>query len=50
MLYGKRGGLVVEPRTPEREVGDSIHTSAVFVSLSKDTLTPRKVLVIPRKR
>ena len=43
----ERGGLVGEPRTPEREVGSSITTSAV---LSKDTFTHRKVLVIPRKR
>ena len=32
---------MVEPRTPEREVGGSVPTS-----LSKDTLTPRNVLVI----
>ena len=27
---GERGGLVVEPRIPEREVGGSIPTSAVL--------------------
>ena len=37
----EHGGLV-------REVGGSIPTSAM--SLSKDTFTPRKVLVIPRKQ
>ena len=42
---GERGDLVVESLTLGREVGDSIPTSAV-----KDTFTPRKVLVIPRKR
>ena len=43
---------MVEPQTPEREVGGSIPTSAMFyvLSLSKDTFTPRKELVIPRKR
>ena len=40
---------MVEPQTPEREVGGLIPTSAVL-SLSKDTFTPRKVLVIPKKR
>ena len=41
---------MVEPRTPEREVGgfDSYLRRVVF--LSKNTFTPRKVLVIPRKR
>ena len=29
-LSGELGGLVVEPRTPEREAGDSIPTSAVL--------------------
>ena len=29
-FLGKRGGLVVEPRTPEREVGGSIPISAVL--------------------
>ena len=27
---GERGGLVIEPRTPEREVGGSIPTSALM--------------------
>ena len=27
---GERGSLVVEPRTPEREVGGSIPTSAML--------------------
>ena len=40
------GGSVVEPRTPEREVGDSKPFSAM---LSKTLFSP-KVLVIPRKR
>ena len=39
---------MIEPRTPEREVG-GIYLRHV-VSMSKATLTPRKVLVIPRKR
>ena len=40
-----------EPRTLEREVGSSIPTSTRrVVSLDKDTFTPRKVLVIHRKR
>ena len=30
MPYGERGGLVVEPRTLEREVGGSIPTSVVL--------------------
>ena len=29
---GEGGGLVVEPRTPEREVGGSIPTSALLCS------------------
>ena len=43
---------MVEPRTPEREVGGSIPTLYLrrIVSLSKDTFIPLKVLVIPRKR
>ena len=30
LILGERGGLVVEPRTPEQEVGDWITTSAVL--------------------
>ena len=48
-LVGEHGGLVVEPWTPEREVGGSIPTTAVLC-LSEDTFTPRKVLVIARKK
>ena len=40
---------MVESLTPEREVGGSIPTSAIL-SLSKDTFTTRKVLVIPRNQ
>ena len=38
--------------TPDREVGGSIPTSTVMCpsAICKDTVTPRKVLVIPRKR
>ena len=36
---------MVESLIPERDIGGSIPTSAV----SKDALTPQKVLVIPRK-
>ena len=50
MVKGERGGVVVEPQTPEREVGGSIPTSPVLCPLAiKDTFIPRKVLVIPRK-
>ena len=40
LINGERDGLVVEPRTPEREVGGSIPTRRV-VSLSKDTFTQK---------
>ena len=30
LILGERGGLVVEPRTPEREVGGWITTSAML--------------------
>ena len=45
---------MIKPRTSEQEVGGGgwgfdTYLSRV-VSLSKDTFTPRKVLVIPRKR
>ena len=40
---------MVEPPTPERDVGGSIHLPPRVVSLSKDTFNPRKVLGIPRK-
>ena len=46
---GERGGLVVESPTPERGWGFDNYLRRV-VSLSKDTFTSRKVLVIPRKR
>ena len=42
--------LVVERRTPEREVGGSILTQVVVLLLEQDTFTSQKVLVIPRKR
>ena len=45
----ERSGLVVESLTPEREVGLDTYLRRV-VSLSLDTFTPRKVLVIPRKQ
>ena len=47
---GRRGGLVVEGQTPEREVGGSILTQVAFCVLEQDTFTSQKVLVIPRKR
>ena len=42
--------LVVERRTPEREVWSSILTQVAVLYLEQDTFTPKKVLVIPRKR
>ena len=47
---GERRGLVVEPRTPEREMSGFDTYFRRAVSLSKDTFTLRKVLAIPRKR
>ena len=47
---GERGGLVVELRTPKREVGGLIPTTGVLCPLNKDTFTPRKVQIIPWKR
>ena len=41
--------VVVEPRTPEREVGGLV-IYLRRVSLAKTHLLPEKVLVIPRKR
>ena len=38
---GERGGLVVEPRTPEREVGGSIPTSAVCVLGQRRIYSPK---------
>ena len=49
-MIGKCGGLVVEPRTPERELGSSIPTSAVLCPWANTHLLPGKVLVIPNKR
>ena len=46
----RRGGLVVVPRPPEREVGVRSHSGRRVVSLSKKHLPPKKVLAIPRKR
>ena len=42
-LYGRRGGLEVERRTPEREVGGSIIARGPrVVFLSKIHLPPKK--------
>ena len=41
-IHGERGGLVVEPRIPEREVGGSIPTSAVLCPRAKTHLLPEK--------
>ena len=38
-LIVERGGIVIEHRTPEREVGDSTYQHRVCV-LDLDTLTP----------
>ena len=46
---GGAGGLVVEPRTPEREVGVR-YLPPLCCVLEQDTFTPRIVLMIPRKR
>ena len=43
---GRRGGLVVQRRIPEREVGGSILTQVALLY----TFTSKKVLVIHRKR
>ena len=45
MFQCQVGGLVVERRTPEREVGGSILTPVAVLCLEQGT-----VLVIPRKR
>ena len=50
---GRRGGLVVERRTLEREVGGGGVRSSLrspCCILEQDTFTAQKVLVIPRKR
>ena len=49
--YGarERGGLVVESDSEARGRGFDTYLRRV-VSLSKEAFTPRKVLVIPRKR
>ena len=49
MYSRQRGGLGVQSQTPKREVGIDTYPRRV-VSLSKDVFTPRKVLVISRKR
>ena len=49
MYLRGRGGLGVVSLTPKREVGFDTYPRRV-VSLSKDAITPRKVLVISRKR
>ena len=41
---------MVEPRTPEQEIGGFDTYLRRVVSLSIDTFTSRKVLVIPKKR
>ena len=46
---GERGGLVVVSDSGVSGRGFDTYLGSV-VSLSKDTFTPRKVLVIPRKR
>ena len=49
-MYSRgRGGLGVESLNPKREVGVRYLPRRV-VSLSKDAFTPRKLLVISRKR
>ena len=40
---------MIEPQKPEREVRDSIPTSAVLCP-RVDTFTPLKVLILPWKR
>ena len=47
---GERGGLVVESRTLEREVGGSILTWEAVLFPSARHIYSQKVLVIPRKR
>ena len=46
----RRGGLVVQRRNPEQEVGGSILTQVAVLYPCKIHLPPKKVLVIPRKR
>ena len=50
LQYGRRRGLVVERRTPEREVGVRSSLRSLCCVLEQDTFTFQKVLVIPRKR
>ena len=45
---GERGGSVVECRTPEREVGDSIPTAAVLCPWARH-FTPRKYWLITQE-
>ena len=49
-VLGRRRGLVVERRTPEREVGVRSSLRSPCCILEQDTFTSQKVLVIPRKR
>ena len=49
-LKGRRGGLGVERRTPEREVGGSKLTQVAVLCPSARYIYLPKVLVIPRKR
>ena len=48
LLYGERGGSVVECRTPEREVGGSIPTAAVLCPWARH-FTPRKYWLITQE-
>ena len=46
----RRGGLVVERRTPERELGVRSSLGSPCCILEQDTFTSQKGLVKPRKR
>ena len=46
----ERGGLVVESRTPEREVGGSIRTRGAVLFSWARRIYSSKALVIPRKQ
>ena len=48
--HGRRGGIVVEHRIPDREVGLKSSLGWPCCILEQDTLTSQKVLVIPRKQ
>ena len=47
---GRRRGLVVERRTPGREVGVRSSLRSPCCVIEQDTFTSQKVMVIPRKR